>query len=334
MARYIKYKIVSLLLSSLTLNGIAQQSLYVTSGSDIFINNATHVFIDSLILKPSINYIIAGLNSLNRDASAIPPPPAPYIQRVYHLLSTLTAYSGDITIYYRDAELNGLNENLLNLNLYDGTSWNLFLATARDATNNFVSTTGLSNISMNQLTLAIPAGPVPVTLTEFKIQTNNCAAKFFWTTASEQNSKHFEIQHSTDGINFVVVGIVPASGSSHLEKRYNFSSNISNPLNFFRLRMVDIDGTFKFSSTVRANTDCNTPLISMYPNPAKDVVTIRGLKTGTHLRLLNNKGQVLKSITTTNTFQNLNVSDLPAGTYIIQLIENNSIFKNLKLVKE
>ena len=312
----------------------SQQSLYISSGANFYITSGTNVHIDGLVLKPSLNYNITGLNSVSRDAIAIPPPPTTYIQRVYHLLSTLTSYSGDITMYYLDTELNGIDENLLNLNVYDGAMWNFYTASTRDVINNFVYTSGLNNISMNQLILARPAAPLPVTLKEFKIQTNNCVANLNWATASEQNSKHFEIQHSTDGVNFVVIGLVPASGNSTSDKRYSYKSDLINPANFFRLRMVDTDGTFVFSTTVSATAECNTSDITMFPNPAKNVVMIKGLKAGTQLRLFNNTGQILKTIKTTNTLQNVYVSDLPAGTYLIQVIENNTVIKNLKLIKE
>jgi hypothetical protein len=250
------------------------------------------------------------------------------------LLSTLPSYSGDITIYYQDAELNGLNENLLNLNVYDGTTWNLYSASARDAINNFVNTTGLTNISLNQLTLSALAGPVPVTLSGFSVQTNHCVASLNWKTASEQNSKHFEVQHSTDGVTYTVVGIVAASGNSNSDRLYSYSRNLVSTTNFFRLRMVDIDGTSKYSDVLHVNADCNKSDITLYPNPAKNKVTVKGIAVGSQLRLLGNLGQVLQTVKSTGATQTLTISNLPAGAYIIQVIENNKIQENLKLVKE
>ncbi len=145
-----KHLIIVVLAGICTLKGFTQSSLYISSGANLYITTGTNVSIDGFVLKPSVNYNITGLNSVTRNATATPPPPTTYIQRVYHLLSTLPAYSGDITMNYQDAELNGLNENLLNLNVYNGVTWNLYSAASRDAINNFVNTTGLTNISLNQ----------------------------------------------------------------------------------------------------------------------------------------------------------------------------------------
>jgi len=47
-----------------------------------------------------------------------------------------------------------------------------------------------------------PSGSLPVTLFGFSVQNNLCTASLKWTTATEQNSKHFEVQHSSDGVSF------------------------------------------------------------------------------------------------------------------------------------
>ncbi len=124
MKQNIMVRLLTLWLSFITIHGYAQSSLYVSSGANFYITNGTYVYIDGFVVKPSADYNITGENSVTRDATATPPPPTTYIQRVYLFLQILPAYSGDITIYYQDAELNGLNENTLNLNVYNGTAWN------------------------------------------------------------------------------------------------------------------------------------------------------------------------------------------------------------------
>ncbi len=93
----LKLKLLVLLLAT-TFKGVAQGSLYVSSGTNFNITGNTYVYIDGFTLKPSVDYNITGENSVRRDATATSPPPTTYIQRVYHLLQTLPAYSGDITI--------------------------------------------------------------------------------------------------------------------------------------------------------------------------------------------------------------------------------------------
>ncbi len=311
----------------------AQTSLQVSSGSNFFITTGTLVHLDGLVVTPSVNYNITGLNNVTREATATPPPPTTYIQRVYNLLQTLPAYSGDITIYYQDAELNGINEANLNLDVYNGSTWTIYSPALRDATNNFVTTTGLTNIDLKLLTLAVQT-VVPITLTRFIAENNGCVANLKWTTAFEQNNKHFEVQHSTDGIIFNTVGILPSNGNSNVERNYTFSSNLKNQNNYFRLRMVDLDGSSKFSPIEMVKTTCSNKVITLYPNPTREMVTITGLSGENHLRLLDNLGQVIKSIKTSNPSETINISNMPAGTYIIQVVSNNKVIDNIQVVKE
>jgi hypothetical protein len=336
MVRLINYKLLILLVSLITIQGFAQTSLYVASGTNFYITAGTDVYIDGIVIKPSINYNITGENSVTKDGTATPPPPATYIQRVYNLLQILNGYSGDITVYYQDAELNGLDENSLNLYVYNGVTWDVYIPTSRDAVNNYVTTTGLVNFALNAATLTNAEGAaLPITLTGFTAQRNHCVANLKWTTATEQNSKHFEVQHSTDGVSFTTVGVVPSSGNSYIEKHYNFSINLNNQNNFFRLQMVDIDGSSKFSPTLRVTTNCSSNIITLFPNPTRNSVTITGLSSGDNqLRLLDNLGQVLKVIKTTNHTETINVSTLPSGTYVIQIIQKNEVIKNIKMIKE
>jgi hypothetical protein len=334
MRQNINAKLLLLLFLMITVRGFSQTSLYVSSGTNLYITSGTYVYIDGLVVKPSVNYNITGENSVTRDATATPPPPTPYIQRVYHLLQTLPAYSGDITIYYLDTELNGLDENTLNLNVYNGSTWNAYTATARDAVNNFVTTTGLVGIAINEATLAAPDVVLPVTLTGFTAQNTRCVARLKWTTATEQNSKHFEVQHSTDGVTFTTIGVVPSSGNSSTPKHYSYNTNLSSQNNYFRLHMVDVDGSSKFSPVVSVNSNCNSNVIVVFPNPARSMITVNGLSGENHLRLLDAAGKVLRSTQSSNTSETINIGNLAAGTYILQIVQNNSVIENIKVIKE
>ncbi len=325
--------ILSGLLAAVSFACFSQSSLYVSAGANFNITSGTFVYIDGLQVKPSANYNITGENRVTRDAVATPPPPTTYIQRVYHLLQTLPAYSGDITIYYKDAELNGVNENILNLNVYNGTAWNAYSPSLRDATNNFVTTTGLSNIAINQATLAASAA-LPVTLTSFEVQNNNCVATLSWTTATEQNTKQFELQLSADGIRYTTIAFVAASGNSSTDKHYSYTYNLANQNNYFRLQMVDLDGSSKTSPVVSSRSNCNTQRILAFPNPAKTIVTITGLNGENHLRLFDASGKMVAAIVTTNVSEEVNVSKLPAGTYVLQVVQNNIQVEKIMLIKE
>jgi hypothetical protein len=72
----------------------------------------------------------------------------------------------------------------------------------------------------------------------------------------------------------------------------------------------------------------------MYPNPSRSTVTVRGLTGDNRLLLLDNLGQVIKSIKTSNYSETLNISNLPSGAYLLQILSNNKVTDNIKVVKE
>ena len=130
------------------------QVLYLQSGSNFFISSGTIVSLDSLVLTPSSNYNITGANRIQKRTTVAHSLSTPYISRVYRLNNTISGYSGKIIIYYQDAELNGITESALNLDVYNGFAWNVYTANvSRNATNNFVATARLTNIALNELTL-------------------------------------------------------------------------------------------------------------------------------------------------------------------------------------
>ncbi len=321
-------------LSALSITGFSQSSLYISPGTQFVITPNTMVFIDSLQIKPSLTFTISGVNSVTRDATAAPPPPPAYIQRVYHFLQNTAPFSGDIAFYYRDTELNGLDENTLNISIYNGSAWLAYAPSSRNSVNNLITRTGLNAVSFKDLTLTAPGAVVPITLSRFSAQSINCDALLFWSTTSEQNSKLFEVLQSTDGINFKVIKIIPASGNSNTLKDYSYTASTGSKDNYFRLRMVDLDGQSKFSNVLRVASDCNGNIISVFPNPTKNSITISGLTGTNQLRLIDQTGRVLTRIGTSAGSETMNLVRMPAGSYILQVVQQNKVIKNINIIKE
>ncbi len=193
---------------------------------------------------------------------------------------------------------------------------------------------GAISLSNNTADNRAAAAPLPVTLTSFTVQNNSCVANLKWTTASEQNSKHFEVQHSTDGEKFSNIGNVASSGNSNVEKRYSFSIKLNDANNYFRLNMVDLDGSSKFSLVARVTSNCNNRIISVFPNPSKNIITVNGLNENDQVNLLDQLGRVIKSIKTNNVSETLDLSGISPGIYMIQVLKEDILIKNIKVVKQ
>ncbi len=92
---------------------------------------------------------------------------------------------------------------------------------------------------------------MPVTMDYFNAKADKNDVLLEWHTASESNSSHFEIQKSSDGQNYQKIATVKAAGNSNAIKQYYYRDDV--PLkgnNFYRLKMVDLDGSNSLSKTV------------------------------------------------------------------------------------
>ncbi|MGI4871713.1 MAG: FG-GAP-like repeat-containing protein, partial [Janthinobacterium lividum] len=114
---------------------------------------------------------------------------------------------------------------------------------------NTVRKTGITDFSV--WTLGSAANPLPVELTTFTAEAQGTTALLRWTTASEHNSDHFEVEASADGTAFGRIGTVAAQGSSLTAHAYRFVdaqlAGYGSPQVYYRLRQVDLDGTFAYS---------------------------------------------------------------------------------------
>ncbi len=168
---------------------------------------------------------------------------------------------------------------------------------------------------------------LPVTLVQFKAAYNGASVELNWLTASEQNSDHFEIQRSADGVQFTAIGNVKAAGNS-ISSAYTFTDGLPYAgNNYYRLKMVDIDGRFKYSVVLLVRSDDNKKGIAIYPNPVKDYVqmTWNNMKRGIYtIDLLLPTGQLVRSfgIVINNPYQVMSIrreSNWKTGIYLLRI---------------
>ena len=117
-------------------------------------------------------------------------------------------------------------------------------------------------------------GVLPVTFGSFTVQKINNSVKLSWTTEQEINSSHFIIERSADGRTWKTIASIAAAGNSSHQLAYAAYDNF--PLNgtgYYRIKQTDIDGKFETSVVRNVRFDLGY-LISIAPNPAKDMVTI------------------------------------------------------------
>jgi sugar lactone lactonase YvrE len=193
-------------------------------------------------------------------------------------------------------------------------------ATAFDAAGNlYFSEEGTNRV--RKVAAGVANFTLPLNLSNFSATTINQNIKTIWQTASEQNTSHFNIQRSLDGIAFATIGTISAVGSgannySYLDEHPNYG------INYYRLQSMDKDGSFVYSKTVSA-TITDKRYFSIVPNPARDFATINFSKlvenTSVRVYDITGKPLMVNAVPRNSTSYKLNVQSLPNGFYIIHV---------------
>ncbi|MBK8672792.1 MAG: T9SS type A sorting domain-containing protein [Bacteroidetes bacterium] len=189
--------------------------------------------------------------------------------------------------------------------------------------------------------------PLPIELASFTGYHN--ADKYEnnlnWVTASEVNSSRFVVEKSLDGASFTYLGEKSGAGNSTTTLNYDFVD--TKPAlgdNYYRLKMIDKDGTFEYSKIINVNVGVGTAgsqILGIYPNPTHGMLNIRflsGEKEKFTMRVMNTTGQVVRE----NTFDfaaginfiEMNTFDFADGLYILQFVGENGGRFDGKFVKE
>ena len=314
--------------SAMIFIGTAQsQILKVSAGTDMTILPGTNFSVDGLTLIPSATFTLSN-TTLSKSATAIHTPTNTYISRVYQFSNNSNPYTGSVQINYTDgAELNGIAENALTLNIYNGTNWGAYAATTRDGTNNFVLTTGLSSVTLNELTLADLAAPLPLVWLSFTAIKQNQTVLLQWATAQEQNTKNFTLQHSNDGIGWTDIGIQPAAGNSSSTSYYSYVHKSPVPgINYYRIIQTDRDDKYSYSEIRSLKFSATEePFTIMMANPVTNGILTVQVNIATGLALYNANGKLLWQEQVNAGTKNIDVSRYAKGIYLLKA--NNTIQK-------
>jgi hypothetical protein len=173
------------------------------------------------------------------------------------------------------------------------------------------------------------ANALPVNLLSFAGRRNTNGHALSWITASEQNSDHFILERGFNDQSFTAITRVQAAGNSNTNRFYSYLDAKPIPgKNFYRLKMMDRDGTSRYSNIVLLENEEKGAIISLQPNPTQPgrdaLLQINSLETGDLLVSISNlMGQVVKSFRLTNPTGNVQAtipaSGMAQGNYIITI---------------
>lgn len=119
----------------------------------------------------------------------------------------------------------------------------------------------------NRVSYNVSGGPLPVTLLSYNAQKSGEQVLLTWSTSTEINTDKFDVEYSKDGTSFSSFTTIAANGNS--STRINYSTIHCCPIegvNFYRLKMIDKDGSFKYSEIRKVVFEFEN-VMTLFPNP-------------------------------------------------------------------
>ena len=247
--------------------------------------------------------------------------------------------SSNLRLYFHDAAFSGIGDPSLLLGAhYDGSStWNE-VAYISNTTNSFKfgPVTSYSNFTFGSSDNV--TNPLPVELLFFNADALQTSIELSWATASELNAEVFELQRSTNTIDFETITTIKAAGNSNTIINYNFNDiDIeSNKDYYYRLKQIDFDGKFEYSNIRIAKLEGNQEItINVFPNPSQNHITIKSnIEDNVSLELFNINGKrILYKENMKVTNLTLNLESLPSDVYILRIHSSDKVYKAIRITK-
>jgi Secretion system C-terminal sorting domain len=186
------------------------------------------------------------------------------------------------------------------------------------------------------------ATPLPINLSLLDAKKYNDKQNLVsWTTESEKNGSLFEVEKSINGKSWAKIGEVNAAGTTARRENYSFVDKNPAAKNYYRLKMLDRDGSFDYSKIVSVNNG-NSVIVSLYPNPVREALNlnIEGEQINeVTTQVINTCGQVVlvsrNTVGRSNGLISLDTNELQAGIYFIRVTdENANVIAKEKFLKQ
>ncbi|MBS3914765.1 MAG: T9SS type A sorting domain-containing protein [Bacteroidetes bacterium] len=192
---------------------------------------------------------------------------------------------------------------------------------------------------------AFVMGTLPVDITEFYTSCSDNTIQVHWNTINENELAYFDVLQSKDGKDWKSVAkmdaLASASGASNYTADIKLEANIQNAKDleknkyYFKLKMVDVNGNYRFSESIVANCkfiQANNWAIDVSPNPAEEtpVLSLTALNPGEiNVEIYTGDGKLLRNMSVTGDFKNqihsYTLKDLDPGIYRIRAMSNNTV---------
>lgn len=193
---------------------------------------------------------------------------------------------------------------------------------------NFVAdTNGDDQISTNGSVQCV----LPINLKSFNAELVGEEGFLTWDSGAEENFSHFDIEKSLNATNFDKIGAVKAKGA---ESKYNtIDRSLEQGINYYRLKMVDVDGTYSYSDIKALELRSGkSNEVAVFPNPFTGGFTTTGLGKSSNIKIFDMTGKMLYDQNTNDNVFRVEMPKLSAGFYNAVITSDDQV-SNRKLIK-
>ncbi len=187
---------------------------------------------------------------------------------------------------------------------------------------------------------------LPVNMVSFTGNINNKLVQLNWQTSQENNSSYYEVQRSSNGSNYEPISTITANGNIGTLSNYKEKDDLffyTGKVVYYRLKMVDTDGKFKFSKVlvIKINNATTVNILKAFPLPFSSQLTAgysSELSGEIKVNLTTVNGSRVASSTATvqkgyNSISINQAQTIPSGTYLLT-ITGNGKSESIKVVKQ
>jgi len=250
-----------------------------------------------------------------------------------------SAYTFDLSLMYDSTYLGNVSASTnARIARYNNSSWNL-ITSSTNANIGFMNGANMLS-AFGIFTGTDQNNPLPVKLLSLTAVKMSSDVIVNWSTASEINNKGFEVERGFDNKEFESIAFIKGKGNSNKIANYAFVDenifvNASSKDIYYRLKQIDFDGNLCYSNSVLVSNENNNEfeLLSIYPNPFNQNLTIQSVDSFTSLKLYDIRGIVVYSTGIVGNSVNINTENLREGVYFLKLEGIDKVIKLVKTVK-
>lgn len=235
-----------------------------------------------------------------------------------HLTTENGVISSDGAVLISGDENGGLWRYDFVVPQYSSDGIGMLDVTVKDEVNNctVLSFEDLDNMGFVASFLINPANEsLPIQLVTFSAKNVQSNVLLSWKVASATNGFSFHIEHSTDGVNFTKIGTVNGGIISPNMQHFDYlDTHAAKGVNYYRLQQIEETGAKSYSPII--NILIQESNVSVYPNPTSGILNIN--TASEFIQVLDAKGQVLLQLHQVSEQEQIDLSLLPNGGYLIK----------------